>query len=81
MASVTVATPVSVWMVVSRTMVRSRYRLVIREAPRAVSDQWPAPSSRIRPNTDGESKRGRHSHSMTPPLVTSAAEWQSDSNA
>ena len=37
--------------------------------------QWPASASRICANTDGLSKRGKHSHAMQPSLSTSAAEF------
>jgi hypothetical protein len=35
----------------------------------------------MRPNTDGESKRGKHSQSIEPLRLTRAAEWQSERRA
>src|SRR4051812_8424442 len=43
--------------------------------------QCPASSSSNRPKTDGPSNRGKHSQSIDPSRVTSAAEWQSESRA
>ena len=74
MASVSTATPLSVRNVVSSTMVRSRYRRVAVNSPAGATEKWPAASSRIRPNTAGESNRGRHSQSTEPALLMSAAE-------
>jgi hypothetical protein len=35
----------------------------------------------MRPNTDGESNRGRHAQSIEPSRLTSAAPWQSEIKA
>ena len=65
--------PDGVEYVVSITMVRSRYRRVTPVAPSARTDQWPASSPRSRAKTDGLSKRGKHSQSIDPSRLTSAA--------
>ena len=82
-ASVIVTEPWAVVNVVSSSRVSSTYRRVVSNGhlSAGVIDQCPAASSRIRPNTDGLSKRGKQSQSIEPSRLTSAAEWQSDSTA
>jgi hypothetical protein len=69
--------------VVSSTIEPSRYRRVESNGVPSAGriDQWPAASSRMRPKTDGESKRGRHNQSIEPSRLTSALDRQSDSIA
>ena len=82
-ASVSVSEPLAVVNVVSSIMVSSKYRRVVSNDVPSGGEivQYPAASSRRRPNTDGPSKRGKHSQSIDPPRLTSAAERQSDSRA
>ena len=68
-ASVIVTEPWAVVNVVSSNRVSSTYRRVVSngDPPAGAIDQCPAASSRIRPNTEGLSKRGKHSQSIEPP--------------
>ena len=75
------AVPPAVVNVVSSTIVWSTYRRLARNSPAGwIANRPPAGSSR-RQNTDGASKRGKHSQSTEPSRLTSAAERQSDSSA
>jgi hypothetical protein len=51
-----------------------------QNGPTGRADQCPALSAGGA-NTEGLSKRGKHSQSTEPCQLTSAAEWRSDSNA
>ena len=67
--------------VVSRTSEPGTYaRVTVKGAVGAI-EKWPASGSRIRENSAGLSKRGRHSQSIEPSEPTSAAELQSESIA
>jgi hypothetical protein len=74
MASTRTIVPVDVRKVVSRTMVRSRYRLVTSASAVGRMAQCPASLSRIRANTAGLSNRGKQSQSTDPSVLTRAAE-------
>ncbi len=81
MASVSTAVPLAVVNVVSTAMVRSAYlRLAWNSPAGRIAKRPPAGSSRWQ-NTDGASKRGKHSQSTEPAWLTSAADRQSDSSA
>jgi hypothetical protein len=62
-------------------MVWSTYARLDWKSPAGRIAKCPPPSSRMRLNTAGASKRGKHSQSTEPALLTSAAERQSDSRA
>src|SRR5215831_18191522 len=81
MASVSTAVPVAVRNVVSSAMVWSRYARLVSKSTAGRIAKCPAPESRMRANTAGASKRGKHSQSTEPARLTSAAERQSDSKA
>jgi hypothetical protein len=67
--------------VVSSTIVWSTYRRVDRKSPAGrIAKRPPAGSSKPQ-NTDGPSKRGKHSQSTEPSRLTSAAVRQSESSA
>src|SRR5437870_12036313 len=67
---------------VSSTIVPGRYlRAAGTATPSGPSRNIPASRSRIAPNTLGESKRGRHSHSTLPLGATSAQVAQSERQA
>ncbi len=75
------AVPPAVVKVVSSTIVWSRYRRLTWNSPAGrIANRPPAGSSR-RQNTDGASKRGKHSQSTEPSRLTSAADRQSDNSA
>ena len=75
------AVPPPVVKVVSSTMVWSAYlRLASNSPVGRIAKRPPAGSSR-RQNTDGPSKRGKHSQSTEPSRLTSAADRQSDTSA
>jgi hypothetical protein len=62
-------------------MVWSAYARLTWNSPAGRIEKWPPSSSRMRANTAGASKRGKHSQSTEPARLTSAAERQSDSRA
>ena len=62
-------------------MVWSTYARLAWKSPAGRIAKCPPSGSRIRANTAGESKRGKHSQSTDPARLTSAAERQSDSRA
>ena len=80
--SVTSSTPEAVSKQVASTLVAGRYE---RSTPTTASpgamEKWPPSSSRTRPSTDGESKRGKQHQSMEPSRPTSPSEWQSPMTA
>ena len=79
--SVSTKTPVDVVNVVSSTSVRSTYRRVLVHSPLGAIRQCPASGPSSRPNTDGESKRGKASHSTDPAVSIKAHEWRSEMSA
>jgi hypothetical protein len=81
MASVRTQVPSLVVNVVSSTIVWSRYLRLAWNSPAGRTAKWPPAGSSRRQNTDGPSKRGKHSQSTDPSRLTSAAERQSDSSA
>ena len=81
MASVSTAVPVAARNVVSRAMVWSTYARLASKSPAGRIAKCPPSESRMRANTAGASKRGKHSQSTEPARLTSAAERQSDSRA
>ena len=78
-ASWTTIQPVAVIQLVSSTFVPGTYRRATgARRLRGPRRKAPAPRSSSAPNTLGESKRGRHSHSTVPSDATSAPVWQSE---
>ncbi len=75
------AVPRGVVKVVSSTIVWSTYRRRAWNSPAGRIAKCPPEGSSSRQNTDGPSKRGKHSQSTEPSRLTSAAERQSDSSA
>ena len=81
-ASRTITQPVLVPQLVSSTIVPGRYRRATgTSTPSGANRKKPAPRSRTAPKRLGESKRGRHIHSMFPFGATSAPVVQSDRKA
>ena len=81
-ASRTITQPVWVCQVVSRIRLPGRYRRAAgTDTPYGPSRKWPAPRSRIAPNTLGESGRGTHNHSTAPAEEIRQVFSQSDRNA
>jgi hypothetical protein len=81
MASVRTAAPVAVRNVVSSAMVWFTYARLDLKSPVGWIAKCPPPGSRMRANTAGASKRGKHSQSTEPARLTKAAERQSDNSA
>ena len=80
-ASVSTAVPPGVVKVVSSTIVWSRYLRLAWNSPAGWIVKCPPAGSSRRQNTEGPSKRGKHSQSTEPSRLTSAAERQSESSA
>src|SRR5215475_5418211 len=74
MASVSTAVPVAVRNVVSSAMVWSTYARLVSKSTAGRIAKCPAPESRMRANTAGASKRGKHSQSTEPALQARAGE-------
>ena len=79
--SVSTKTPVGVVKVVSSTRVRSTYLRLLVHSPLGAMRQWPASGPSSRPNTEGESKRGKPNHSIDPSVSIKAHECRSEMRA
>lgn len=71
--STRLSVPVAVRNFVSRTIVGPRYERLVSSTPRGWIEKCPPSWSRRRAKVEGLSKGGKHSQSIEPALLTSAA--------